>query len=136
MFRPVGLMSDKALDNLLTTRVPESKPLNLQMTWPVMHRDGFEYRKSSFQRQYTSWSDLSLFAALSYTPAPLLYERINTGYGLERNRLGVQITNNENQPVSAVWLEEWPHWIKLYMHTLQVSVNGQAVERGEPSSPS
>ena len=59
-----------------------------------------------------------------------MVERINTGYGLERNRLGIQIRNNAAAPIAVTWLEEWPWWIKVYMHTLRVSVNGVNVAQG------
>lgn len=76
-------------------------------------------------------SVLTQMLASTFEPATVLFERINTGYGLERNRLGVQIRNNADQPVSAVWLEAWPHWIKAYMHTMHISVDGLPVETGQ-----
>lgn len=60
----------------------------------------------------------------------MIVERINTGYGLERNRLGIQIRNNAAESIAVTWLEEWPWWIKVYMHTLRISVNGVSVAQG------
>ena len=68
---------------------------------------------------------------MSYEAAPLIVERIKTGYGLERNQLGIQLKNNGDVPASVTWLEEWPAWIKVYMHTLRVTVNGEEVSHGE-----
>lgn len=69
--------------------------------------------------------------AKTYTPAPLLVSRINTGYGLERARLGIEIRNNKpDSEVHVTWLEEWPWWIKVYLHTLEISVDDVLVQQG------
>jgi len=86
------------------------KPLYVGMKWPVMHQEGFQY-------------------PMSFEPAPVLFERINSGFGLERARLGVEIRNYQLSDTTATWLEEWPWWIKVYMHTLQVTIDGQPVPR-------
>ena len=57
--------------------------------------------------------------------------RINTGYGLERARLGIEIRNNaEDSDVDVTWVEEWPWWIKVYLHTLEISVDDTVVQQG------
>lgn len=81
-------------------------PLSLQMRWPVMRTEGFEF-------------------PTSYSPAPLYAERINTGYGLERAVLGIAIWNSEAFATNVTWLEEWPAWIKVYMHTLRVTIDNK-----------
>lgn len=45
-------------------------------------------------------------------------KRVSSGYGEERGSLGVLLHNAHPYPVHAVWLEELPWWIKLYVHTL------------------
>lgn len=60
----------------------------------------------------------------------MLFDRINAGFGLERGYLGIEIRNSLESSVSAVWLEEWPWWIKVFMHTLTITVDGEAVTQG------
>lgn len=43
----------------------------------------------------------------------------------------MQIKNNAVNEASAIWLEAWPHWIKVYMHTLQVTIDGLPVAQCE-----
>ncbi|KAL7006433.1 Subunit of the glycosylphosphatidylinositol transamidase complex-like protein [Cystobasidiomycetes sp. EMM_F5] len=85
-----------------------SLPLSLSMTWPVMTPEGFEYPRS-------------------YIPANITVERINSGYGLERGQLGVEITNNQPEDAHVTWLEEWPWWIKVYTHTMKVQIGKKLV---------
>lgn len=60
-----------------------------------------------------------LALAREYTKAPVSISRLLLGNGQERGSIGVSISNTSPEPVTAVWLEEWPWWIKLYLHTLQ-----------------
>jgi phosphatidylinositol glycan class T len=46
------------------------------------------------------------------------------GYGQERGAIGVDISNSLSDPVSVVYVEEWPWWIKVFLHTLTVTVDG------------
>ena len=57
---------------------------------------------------------------------------MNTGYGLERARLGIEISNDQDEEAEVSWLEEWPWWIKVYLHTLELTVNDVVVSEGEP----
>lgn len=101
-----------------------------------MRPEGFEFRKCSpFVNQ--SWKELRLIftpstcTAKSYIPASVYAERINTGYGLERAILGIAIWNTEETAKNVTWLEEWPAWIKVYMHSMRVTVNDEQVSNGE-----
>lgn len=58
--------------------------------------------------------------------APLSIERTMTGYGQERGVIGVIITNNTPDSVDAIWLEEWPWWMRVFMHTLQLKTDSQS----------
>lgn len=62
-------------------------------------------------------------AAHEYTTAPVSISRLLLGNGQERGSIGVSISNTSPEPVNAVWLEEWPWWIKLYLHTLQQKID-------------
>lgn len=115
---------------------PVSLPLSLHMRWPVMRPEGFEFRKSS-PFVHRSWKELRLiftpstYTAKSYIPASVYAERINTGYGLERAILGIAIWNTEETAKNVTWLEEWPAWIKVYMHSMRVTVDDEQVSNGE-----
>lgn len=101
-----------------------------------MRPEGFEFRKFfqpwliAMQLLTLSWSTIQNLAT-SYEAASLYTERINTGYGLEGAVLGIAIWNSEQTARNVTWLEEWPAWIKVYMHTLRVTVNNEVVSNGE-----
>lgn len=108
-----------------------SLPLSLHMRWPVMRPEGFEFRKSHFHPPFRPRRlTIPTYKAKSYAPASVYAERINTGYGLERATLGIAVWNTENTAKNVTWLEEWPAWIKVYMHTMRVTVNGRQVPNG------
>ncbi len=48
-----------------------------------------------------------------------------TGPTQSRGRLSVSITNNLPIPMQAVYLEVMPWLVQFYLHTMQVTVNGE-----------
>jgi phosphatidylinositol glycan class T len=60
-------------------------------------------------------------AHLAAEPAVSI-KRVMSGYGQERGSIGVLISNPLPTSTSAVWLEELPWWIRLYVHTLSVEI--------------
>jgi len=51
-----------------------------------------------------------------------------TGYGQERGVVGVSITNDSPTEVEAIWLEEWPWWMRVYMHTLKLQTEDLIIQ--------
>ncbi|GAB5593972.1 Subunit of the glycosylphosphatidylinositol transamidase complex-like protein [Umbelopsis nana] len=79
-----------------------SGPLNLQMTWD---ENQFSYPTQSSQ------------------PRILAYKYI-TGYGQERGGVTANIFNNMNNSQEINYFDSVPWFLKLYLHTLKVSVLG------------
>jgi hypothetical protein len=97
-----------------------------------MRPEGFEFR-AYLPNCINDMLDLRLYflSATEYKPAEVYAERVNTGYGLERATLGISVWNNGPSTTNVTWLEEWPAWIKVYMHTMRVTVNDRPVATGE-----
>ncbi|KAH9811120.1 GPI transamidase component PIG-T [Melampsora americana] len=77
-------------------------PLDLGMSWP---------------------SESHLVYPSSYTPSLVSIERFWSGTGQVDGRLGVEIKNNANQATEAVYIEQLPWWINVYIHTLTTTID-------------
>ena len=60
-----------------------------------------------------------------------MVKRRLTGYGQERGSIGIEFINLLNEPIKVLWMEEWPWWLKIYVHTLQGHVDGKPVILGK-----
>ncbi|GAA5864421.1 hypothetical protein JCM8547_005814 [Rhodosporidiobolus lusitaniae] len=87
----------------------ESSVLDARVTWP---------EENPFR--YPHPSKLSL-------PA-LAIRRLLSGVGQERGRIGVEIVNNLDEQAEVVWVETWPWWVRGFVSTMEVTVNGNATE--------
>ncbi|KAF8976434.1 hypothetical protein BGZ46_008271 [Entomortierella lignicola] len=54
--------------------------------------------------------------------------RYFTGFGQERGGLAVEIHNNNLEDTDAILLDTLPWYLKLYLHTFSVEVNGKPLE--------
>ncbi|KAI8577591.1 hypothetical protein K450DRAFT_251553 [Umbelopsis ramanniana AG] len=80
-----------------------TEPLNLQMTW---NEGEFSYPLQ--------------------TSKPRVYaHKYMTGYGHERGGVTVNIFNNMNESQDISYFDSVPWFLKLYLHTLEVSVLGK-----------
>ncbi|GAA6038309.1 hypothetical protein JCM8097_003937 [Rhodosporidiobolus ruineniae] len=57
-------------------------------------------------------------------PPALSTRRLLSGVGQERGHIGVEIVNNLDTDADVVWIETWPWWVRGFISTLEVSVNG------------
>ena len=48
--------------------------------------------------------------------------------------LGIAIWNTEDGAKNVTWLEEWPAWIKVYMHSMRVTVDDVQVSKGKSTT--
>lgn len=60
---------------------------------------------------------------------PLLVSRSLTGYSQDRGGMRVTIHNSEDHDVSLVYFESLPWFMRIYLHTLEVSGNGTIENR-------
>ncbi|KAF9585323.1 hypothetical protein BGW38_002888 [Lunasporangiospora selenospora] len=79
----------------------------------------------------------------------VLTHRYFTGYGQERGGLSIEVHNNNLEDVKAIYLDTLPWFLKIYLHTFSVQLNGKelpnyneivkkmlyqpAVDRGRPA---
>lgn len=82
-----------------------------------------------------SMSPCPLSSASKFEPASITVHRINVGYGLERATVGIKVRNNRNVDATVRWLEEWPWWMKVYLHTMYVRIDGEQVPEGTRHEP-
>ncbi|KAF9356591.1 hypothetical protein BGX26_005050 [Mortierella sp. AD094] len=54
--------------------------------------------------------------------------RYFTGFGQERGGLAIEIYNNNLEDTEAILLDTLPWYLKLYLHTFNVEVNGKPLE--------
>ncbi|KAK9721077.1 Subunit of the glycosylphosphatidylinositol transamidase complex-like protein [Basidiobolus ranarum] len=79
-----------------------------------------------------TWNEPHFQYALD-PPKPRLYaHRYFTGYGQEKGGIAVTITNNEIEPITVTYFDSLPWYLKLYLHTLKVVVNGKDM-RDDPA---
>lgn len=65
---------------------------------------------------------------------PLATRRLLYGVGQQRGRIGVEVINNLETEAEVVWQESWPWWLRAYLSTLEVSVDGDVTTGELPSS--
>ncbi|KAG0142502.1 hypothetical protein CROQUDRAFT_50207 [Cronartium quercuum f. sp. fusiforme G11] len=83
-------------------------PLDISMSWP---------------------SEPHIIYPSQYTPSLVSIERFWSGAGQAHGVLGVEVTNNAKEAVEAVYIEQLPWWITVYVHTLSTLVD--EVERDD-----
>ena len=107
-----------------------SVPISALMKWPS--EAAFAFRKFCFDLTLYHEVDRVIAAAKYNDSTPILIKRRLTGYGQERGSIGIELLNSLNEPVDLLWMEEWPWWLKVYLHTLRGHVNGEPA--GKPIS--
>jgi len=60
--------------------------------------------------------------------AQLSASRVFTGQGLEYGGFAVYLTNNHDTPLKISYFETVPWYLKIYFHTLEMSINGAEVD--------
>ncbi|KAG0363689.1 GPI transamidase component PIG-T [Gamsiella multidivaricata] len=58
----------------------------------------------------------------------IVAHRYFTGFGQERGGLAIEIHNNNKQDIEAILLDTLPWYLKLYLHTFSVEMNGEALK--------
>lgn len=112
-----------------------SEALDVRMTWP--DENPFRYREPAviFPDSLTlTTGHLFNTAPTSHVLAlPLSARRVLEGYGQERGRIGVEITNNLAREVGIVWVETWPWWIRGFVSSMENLIETNS-SRGKLSS--
>ncbi|XP_046385866.1 GPI transamidase component PIG-T [Ischnura elegans] len=62
-------------------------------------------------------------------PPPIFHaSRYIVGYGQERGGIVTRVHNNYRQPLDVIYFENIPWFLPVYMHTLQITSNGEKIE--------
>lgn len=106
---------------------PESEIFQIKTDSPILQQSKqlvvYEIGKS-FQFELVKQKEKS---AVKYY-SPVTAQRYLTGWGQEFGGIAVQITNNENHPVEIFYFELLPWYLKVYFHTLSVSLNNEPID--------
>ena len=62
------------------------------------------------------------------TPPPLYANRFIKGYGLSEGGITCHIYNNLDKPVQIVYLDIIPWYLRMYLHTLEITANNVTVK--------
>ncbi|EXX71787.1 Gpi16p [Rhizophagus irregularis DAOM 197198w] len=82
-----------------------------------------------------TWNEDVFKYNLNYEQPRVYAHRFFTGYGQERGGIKVNIFNKStNMTVPIIYYDVIPWFLKLYLHTLKVQINGEEV-RDSPVSP-
>ncbi|KAF9117601.1 hypothetical protein BGW39_002025 [Mortierella sp. 14UC] len=54
--------------------------------------------------------------------------RPQSGFGQERGGLAIEIRNNNSQDIEAIYLDIVPWYLKLYLHTFSIQLNGKILD--------
>lgn len=74
---------------------------------------------------------LFLFVSGTVKPPPLHSHRYLTGYGQETGGITCQLYNNDPEnSVKVLYLETVPWYVRLYLHTLEVTNDVKLIEPG------
>lgn len=57
-----------------------------------------------------------------------MVNRYFTGYGQEHGGLAIEIHNHNERDIEALLLDTLPWFLKLYLHTFSVEVDGRSLE--------
>lgn len=58
----------------------------------------------------------------------IVAHRYFTGYGQEHGGLAIEIHNNNEQDIEAIYLDTLPWYLKLYLHTFSIQLNGKTLD--------
>ncbi|KAF9905345.1 hypothetical protein EC991_001710 [Linnemannia zychae] len=58
----------------------------------------------------------------------IVAHRYFTGFGQERGGLAIEIRNNNSQDIKAIYLDIVPWYLKLYLHTFSIELNGKTLD--------
>jgi phosphatidylinositol glycan class T len=85
-----------------------------------------------FERALT-WSILSEPPVVRAISPGIIARRYFTGFGQERGGFAIEIRNNNSQDIEAIYLDIVPWYLKLYLHTFTIQLNGKTLDnqRGE-----
>ncbi|KAF9186504.1 hypothetical protein BGZ50_002436 [Haplosporangium sp. Z 11] len=73
------------------------------------------------------WENSRPKSVLPISPG-IVAHRYFTGYGQERGGLAIEIHNNNEQDVEAIYLDTLPWYLKLYLHTFSIQLNGKTID--------
>ncbi|KAG0198227.1 hypothetical protein BGX28_008325 [Mortierella sp. GBA30] len=74
-----------------------------------------------------NWENSRPKSVRPITPG-IVAHRYFTGYGQERGGLAIEIHNNNVQDVEAIYLDTLPWYLKLYLHTFSIQLNGKTLD--------
>ncbi|KAG0220511.1 hypothetical protein BGX31_010930 [Mortierella sp. GBA43] len=87
---------------------------------------GSQQASSPFQLSFR-WENSRPKSTRPITPG-IVAHRYFTGFGQEHGGLAIEIHNNNQHDIEALLLDTLPWYLKLYLHTFSVEVNGQALK--------
>ncbi len=64
----------------------------------------------------------------SFKSPPLYANRFIKGYGLSQGGITCHIYNNLNKPIEIVYLDIIPWYLRMYVHSLQITSNNKAIK--------
>ncbi|KAF9921164.1 hypothetical protein FBU30_008850 [Linnemannia zychae] len=66
----------------------------------------------------------------------IVAQRYFTGFGQERGGLAIEIRNNNSHDIETVFMDILPWYLKLYLHTFKIQLDGKILDnqRGKSSS--
>ncbi|KAF9984000.1 hypothetical protein BGZ75_004425 [Mortierella antarctica] len=73
------------------------------------------------------WQDSRPKSVRAVSPG-IVAHRYFTGYGQERGGLAIEIQNNNAQDVEAIYLDTLPWYLKLYLHTFSIELDGKTID--------
>ncbi|KAG0264452.1 hypothetical protein BG011_006811 [Mortierella polycephala] len=73
------------------------------------------------------WENSRPKSVLPISPG-IVAHRYFTGYGQEHGGLAIEIHNNNEQDVEAIYLDTLPWYLKLYLHTFSIQLNGKTID--------
>lgn len=106
--------------------VDQDNPLNISMTWPTESQ--FHPRTSFIPLFLPTHPFTNFFTTIakldSLNSSPISTRRLLSGYGQERGKIGIELSNHLNRTVEVIWIETWPWWIRGFISSLKVKMEG------------
>lgn len=59
----------------------------------------------------------------SLNSSPISTRRLLSGYGQERGKIGIELSNHLSRTAEVIWIETWPWWIRGFISSLKAEVS-------------
>ncbi|KAF9095897.1 hypothetical protein BGX29_008837 [Mortierella sp. GBA35] len=145
--REIAQSCPLASTSKVIVNLPQTTEIENQYSLTPLPPQGTHVERSGDRKQEIAVYDLKKILTETSTPFQLSFHwdgsrpksvrhispgivahRYFTGFGQERGGLAIEIRNNNSQDIDADFLDTLPWYLKLYLHTFNIQLNGKTLD--------